>query len=98
MTSHAHRVCSLIRLLLLPLMFPWGGLCGGREEVLANGWTLDLLIERFNHYQEKAITYDLEHPPSKNWGGAERISAGCSTWLKSWMTGRPSRFWKRKAS
>jgi len=51
-------------------MFPWGGLCGGREEVLANGWTLDLLIERFNHYQEKAITYDLEHPPSKNWGGS----------------------------
>jgi len=50
-------------------MFPWGGLCGGREEVLANGWTLDLLIERFDHYQEKAITYDLEHPPSKNWGG-----------------------------
>ena len=37
--------------------------------MLANGWTLDLLIERFNHYQEKAITYDLEHPPSKNWGG-----------------------------
>ena len=68
MTLHTHRVRNLIRFLLLFLMFPSGGLCGGREEVLANGWTLDLLIERFNHYQEKAITYDLEHPPSKNWG------------------------------
>jgi hypothetical protein len=69
MTSHTHRVFNLIRLLLLSLMFPWGGLCGGREEVLAKGWTLDLLIERFNQYQGKSIAYDLEHPPSKNWGG-----------------------------
>ena len=92
MTLHTHRVRNLIRFLLLFLMFPSGGLCGGREEVLAKGWTLDLLIERFNHYQEKAITYDLEHPPSKNWGGEGRISAGYSIWLKSWATGRLSRF------
>ena len=69
MTSHAHRVCNLIRLLLIALMFPWGGLCGGREEVLANGWTLDLLIERFNQREKVVIAYDLAHPPSKNWGG-----------------------------
>ena len=69
MTLKIRKFYSFIQLLLLFLMFPSGGLCGGREEVLANGWTLDLLIERFNHYQEKAITYDLEHPPSKNWGG-----------------------------
>mgnify|MGYP000866133405 CR=1 FL=1 len=69
MTLRIHRIYGFIRLLLLSLMFPWGGLCGGREEVLAKGWTLDLLIERFNQYQGKAITYDLKHPSSKNWGG-----------------------------
>ena len=76
MTLRTHRIYGFIRLLLLFLMFPSGGLCGGREEVLANGWTLDLLIERFNHYQEKAITYDLEHPPSKNWGGGGTYFCG----------------------
>ena len=69
MTQRTYRIYSFIWLLLLSLMFPSGGLCGGREEVLANGWTLDLLIERFNQCQEKAIAHDLEHPPSKNWGG-----------------------------
>jgi len=76
MTLRTHSIYGFIRLLLLSLMFPCGGLCGGREEVLANGWTLDLLIERFNHYQEKAITYDLEHPPSKNWGGGGTYFCG----------------------
>ena len=70
MTSHAHRVCSLIRLLLLPLMFPWGGLCGGREEVLAKGWTLDLLIERYNQDEKAVLALDQGRPPSENWGGA----------------------------
>ncbi|MDD2349617.1 MAG: hypothetical protein PHS50_15320 [Kiritimatiellae bacterium] len=74
-----------IWIFLLSLMFPSGGLCGGREEVLANGWTLDLLIERFNQCQEKAIAHDLEHPPSKNWGGGH-IYAGYSVWLKNWAT------------
>ena len=97
MTLHTHRVRNLIRFLLLFLMFPSGGLCGGREEVLANGWTLDLLIERFNQREKVVIAYDLAHPPSKNWGGG-RISAGCSTWLKSWATGLPSRFWRKRAS
>ncbi len=69
MTLQTYSINGFIRLLLLFLMFPWSGLCGEREEVLANGWTLDLLIERFNQCQEKAIAYDLEHPPSKNWGG-----------------------------
>ena len=69
MTSHTHRVFNLIRLLLLSLMFPWGGLCGGREEVLTNGWTLDLLIERFNQDEKAVLALDRELPPSKNWGG-----------------------------
>jgi len=64
-----YSVYGFIRLLLLPLIFPWGGLCGGREEVLANGWTLDLLIERFNQCEKAAIDHALKHPPSKNWGG-----------------------------
>jgi hypothetical protein len=51
-------------------MFPWGGLCGGREEVLASGWTLDLLIERYNQDEKAVLTLDRELPPSKNWGGA----------------------------
>jgi hypothetical protein len=97
MTLRIHSIYGFIRFLLLFLIFPWGGLCGGREEVLANGWTLDLLIERFNQCQEKAIAYDLEHPPSKNWGG-EHIYAGYSVWLKNWATGKPFRFWRRKAS
>ncbi|HOE60615.1 MAG TPA: hypothetical protein PK576_03140 [Kiritimatiellia bacterium] len=69
MTLCTHRICGFIRLLLLSLAFPWGGLCGGREEVLAKGWTLDLLIERFNQREKVVIAYDLEHPSSKNWGG-----------------------------
>ena len=76
MTLRTHKVYGFIWIFLLSLMFPSGGLCGGREEVLANGWTLDLLIERFNHYQEKAITYDLEPPPSKNWGGGGTYFCG----------------------
>ncbi len=98
MALRIHSIYSLIRLLLLSLMFPWGGLCGGREEVLANGWTLDLLIERYNQDEKAVLALDQGHPPSENWGGGRRISVGCSTWLKSWATGRPSRFWKRKAS
>ena len=70
MTLRTHKVYGFIWIFLLPLMLPSGGLCGGREEVLANGWTLDLLIERFNQCQGKSIAYDLEHPPSKNWGGS----------------------------
>ena len=69
MTLRMYSVYGFIRLLLLPLIFPWGGLCGGREEVLANGWTLDLLIERFNQCEKAAIDHALKHPPSKNWGG-----------------------------
>ena len=69
MTLRIHSIYGFIRLLLLSLMFPWGGLCGGREEVLANGWTLDLLIERFNQCEKAAIDHNLKHPPSKNWGG-----------------------------
>jgi hypothetical protein len=70
MTSYTHRVRNFIRLLLLSLMFPWGGLCGGREEVLANGWTLDLLIERFNQDEKAVLALDQGLPPSENWGGA----------------------------
>jgi hypothetical protein len=69
MTLQIHRIRNFIRLLLIVLMFPSGGLCGGREEVLANGWTLDLLIERFNQCEKAAIDHNLKHPPSKNWGG-----------------------------
>ncbi len=78
MTLCTHRICGFIRLLLLSLAFPWGGLCGGREEVLAKGWTLDLLIERFNQREKVVIAYDLEHPSSKNWGGTGRIFPDCS--------------------
>ena len=92
MTSHAHRVCNLIRLLLIALMFPWGGLCGGREEVLAKGWTLDLLIERYNQDEKAVLALNQGRPPSENWGGTGHISAGYSIWLKSWATGRRSRF------
>jgi hypothetical protein len=70
MTSHTYRVFNLIRLLLLSLMFPWGGFCGGREEVLAKGWTLDLLIERFNQDEKAVLALDQGLPPSENWGGA----------------------------
>ncbi len=69
MTQRTYRIYSFIWLLLLSLMFPSGGLCGGRDEVLAKGWTLDLLIERFNQREKVVIAYDLAHPPSKNWGG-----------------------------
>ncbi|MBP8802189.1 MAG: hypothetical protein KBI41_11705 [Kiritimatiellae bacterium] len=92
MTLRIHSIYGFIRFLLLFLIFPWGGLCGGREEVLAKGWTLDLLIERFNQREKMVIAYDLAHPPSKNWGGTGHISAGYSIWLKSWATGRLSRF------
>ena len=111
MTLRTHSIYGFIRLLLLSLMFPCGGLCGGREEVLANGWTLDLLIERFNHYQEKAITYDLEHPPSKNWGGGGTYFCGLLNMVeklgdrealpfleeKSFMTNAPSFIRERAA-
>jgi hypothetical protein len=69
MTLRMHSVYGFIWIFLLSLIFPWGGLCGGREEVLAKGWTLDLLIERFNQDEKVSIAYDLEHPSSKNWGG-----------------------------
>jgi hypothetical protein len=50
-------------------MFPWGGFCGGREEVLAKGWTLDLLIERYNQDEKAVLALDQGRPPSENWGG-----------------------------
>jgi len=76
MTLQIHRIRNFIRLLLLSLMFPWGGLCGGREEVLAKGWTLDLLIERYNQDEKAVLALDQGRPPSENWGGGCRISAG----------------------
>ena len=69
MTLQIHRIRNFIRLLLLSLMFPWGGLCGGREEVLAKGWTLDLLIERYNQDEKAVLALDQGRPPSENWGG-----------------------------
>ena len=75
MTLRTYRTYGFIRLLLLSLMFPWGGFCGGREEVLAKGWTLDLLIERYNQDEKAVLALDQGRPPSENWGGC-RISAG----------------------
>ena len=69
MTLQIHRIRNFIRLLLLSLMFPWGGFCGGREEVLAKGWTLDLLIERYNQDEKAVLALDQGRPPSENWGG-----------------------------
>jgi hypothetical protein len=77
MTLRTHKVYGFIWIFLLPLMFPWGGLCGGREEVLANGWTLDLLIERYNQDEKAVLALNQGRPPSENWGGGGcRISAG----------------------
>ena len=76
MALRIHSIYSLIRLLLLSLMFPWGGLCGGREEVLANGWTLDLLIERYNQDEKAVLALDQGHPPSENWGGGAPYFCG----------------------
>ena len=70
MTLRTYRTYGFIRLLLLSLMFPWGGFCGGREEVLAKGWTLDLLIERYNQDEKAVLALDQGRPPSENWGGA----------------------------
>ena len=76
MTLRTHKVYGFIWIFLLPLMLPSGGLCGGREEVLANGWTLDLLIERYNQDEKAVLALDQEFPPSENWGGRCHISAG----------------------
>jgi hypothetical protein len=73
MTLRIHRIRNFIRLLLLALMFPWGGLCGGREEVLANGWTLDLLIERYNQDEKAVLALNQGRPPSENWGGGGAV-------------------------
>ena len=62
---------ALILLFLSAAAFPRGGLCGGREEVTAKGWTLDLLIERFNESENALIAYSLSHPSSGNWGGGD---------------------------
>jgi hypothetical protein len=57
-------------------MFPSGGLCGGREEVLAKGWTLDLLIERYNQDEKAVLALDQGRPPSENWGGGAPYFCG----------------------
>lgn len=62
---------ALILLFLSAAAFPRGWLCGGREEVTAKGWTLDLLIERFNESENALIAYSLSHPSSGNWGGGD---------------------------
>ncbi len=88
---------ALILLFLSAAAFPRGGLCGGREEVTAKGWTLDLLIERFNESENALIAYSLSHPSSGNWGGeTRRISACCSTRWRNWATGRRFRSSKRR--
>jgi hypothetical protein len=73
MTLRTHKVYGFIWIFLLPLMFPWGGLCGGREEVLANGWTLDLLIERYNQDEKAVLALNQGRPPSENWGGGGAV-------------------------
>jgi hypothetical protein len=97
---------------IVSLVLPWGCFCGERDEVVAKGWTLELLIERLRRVEEKGIAYDKAHPPSNNWGGGTEWACQLVNTIgrlgdraalpflegKSLMTNAPSDFRERAAA